>query len=103
MNFFMDATPAVAEIAPRILRIYGLSYLILPFNIFATYYFQAMMKPNVSLVASIARGLAVSGAAIMLLPVFLGPDSIWYAMLITEVIMAVFGFYYMARCNVESL
>lgn len=99
MNFFMDATPAVAEIAPRILRIYGLSYLILPFNIFVTYYFQAMMKPDLALTASIARGVVVSGVAIMLLPVILGPDSIWYAMLITELIMAIFGIYYIVRCN----
>ena len=102
MNFFMDATPAVAEIAPRILRIYGLSYLILPFNIFATYYFQAMMKPNISLTASIARGVVVSGAAIMLLPVVLGADSIWFAMLITELVMAVFGMYYISRYHKEA-
>ena len=102
MNFFMDATPAVAEIAPRILRIYGLSYLILPFNIFATYYFQAMMKPNISLTASIARGVVVSGATIMLLPVIFGPDSIWFAMLITELLMAVFGMYYIGQYNKET-
>lgn len=99
MNFFMDATPAVALIAPRILRIYGLSYLILPFNIFATYYFQAMMKPNISLMASVARGVMISGVVIFLLPAFFGPDSIWYAMLITELIMAVFGVYFIARYN----
>ena len=99
MNFFMDATPSVAEIAPRILRIYGLSYLILPFNIFVTYYFQAMMKPNLALTASIARGVVVSGGAIMLLPVILGADSIWFAMLITELIMAAFGIHYIVRCN----
>ena len=99
MNFFMDATPAVVEIAPKILRTYGTSYLILPFNIFATYYFQAMMRPNLAMVVSFARGVVISGGMILLLPVILGPNSIWYAMLITEILVALYGIYYMIRCG----
>jgi len=76
MNFFMNPTPSVVEIAPGILRAYGISYILLPFNLFATYYFQALMKPNLSMVASLARGAAVSGAMILLLPVVLGANSI---------------------------
>ena len=101
MNFFMDVTPAVAEIAPRILRIYGLSYLLLPVNIFATYYFQAMMKPERALIISLARGAVISGVMILLLPALLGPDSIWFAMLITEILVAIYGALYMIRCNKE--
>lgn len=99
MNFFMDATPSVAEIAPGILRTYGASYLILPFNIFVTYYFQAMMRPNLAMIASFARGVIVSGGMILLLPVVVGPDSIWYAMVITEILVAVYGAFYMIRCR----
>ena len=99
MNFFMDATPEVAAIAPKILRTYGLSYLLLPFNIFATYYFQAMIRPNLAMIASFARGVIISGSLIMLLPSVLGPDSIWYAMLTTEVFVALYGAYYMIRCG----
>ena len=94
-KLFMDVTPAVAEIAPGILRAYGLSYLILPFNIFVTYYFQAMMKPELSLTASVLRGVVVSGVLIMVLPALLGPGSIWYAMLVTEVVMAAWGIFCM--------
>ena len=101
MNFFMDATPEVAKIGPRILRIYGLSYLLLPVNIFATYYFQAMMKPDRAMVISLARGAVISGVMIMLLPALFGPDSIWLAMLITEMIVAIYGAVCMIRCNKE--
>jgi len=79
MNFFMNPTPSVAEIAPNILRAYGISYMLLPFNLFATYYFQAMMKPNISMIASLARGAVISGAMIILLPLILGANSVWYA------------------------
>lgn len=99
INFFMTPTPSVLRIAPGILRAYGISYLLLPFNVFATYYFQAMMKSQVSMIASVARGTVVSGALILLLPLVAGPGSIWYAMLITEVLVALFSAYHMVRCT----
>ncbi|MBQ8254498.1 MAG: MATE family efflux transporter [Clostridia bacterium] len=98
---FMDPTQAVKEIAPAILRAYGISYILLPFNIFATYYFQSIMQPKISMSASIARGAVISGAMILLLPVILGASSIWYAMLITEILVALFSVYYMRKCNRE--
>jgi len=101
MKFFMNPTPAVMEIAPGILRAYGISYMLLPFNLFATYYFQAMMKPNLSLIASLARGAVISGAMIMLLPVVFGANSVWYAMLLTEGLVAIFSLFYMVRCTRE--
>jgi len=87
----------VLEIAPGILRAYGSSYILLPFNLFTTYYFQALMKPQTSMIASLARGAVVSGAMILLLPVLFGADSIWYAMLITEGLVAVYGVIYTVR------
>ena len=61
--------------APTIVRTYALSFLLLPFNIFSTYYFQAIMKPKAAFVVSVARGLVISGILILLLPVLTGPDS----------------------------
>ena len=99
VNFFMTPTPAVLEIAPGIIRTYGISYILLPFNLFATYYFQAMMKANISMIASLARGAVISGGMILLLPVIAGADSIWYSMLITEIMVAGYGVYHMVKCT----
>ena len=96
---FMSPTPQVAVMAPGILRAYGLSYLLLPFNIFATYYFQAMMKPQLSTVASLARGVVISGGMILLLPLLLGANSLWYAMLITEMLVTVYSVHHTIRCT----
>lgn len=101
LNFFMNPTPSVLEIAPAILRTYGISYLLLPFNVFMTYYFQAIMKSNISVLASLARGLVVSGVTIMLLPAIFGANSIWYAILVTELLVAAFGMYYMVKSKTE--
>ena len=99
VSFFMDPTPAVWEIAPGIFRAYGISYLLLPFNLFATYYFQAVMKSDVSVIASVARGAVISGGLILLLPVVAGAESIWYAMLITEALVAIYGIFCMFSCT----
>ena len=41
IRIFMSPTPEVLEIAPGIMRCYGISFLLLPLNVFSTYYFQA--------------------------------------------------------------
>ncbi len=103
VSFFMNPTASVAAIAPGIFRAYGISYILLPFNLFATYYFQALMKPNLSMVASLARGAVISGAMILLLPLVLGANSLWYAMLITEILVAVFSIYHMLVCTKQLI
>ena len=97
IRIFMNATPEIFAIAPDIIRAYAISFLLLPFNIFSTYYFQAIMQPKVSFVVSVERGLVVSGALIMLLPLFLPAESIWYAMPITELVTAFYVVYSMKK------
>lgn len=90
IRIFMSPTEEVLRIAPGIIRCYGLSFLLLPLNIFSTYYFQAVMKPQAAFVVSISRGLVISGILILLLPATAGADSIWLAMPFTELVTAVY-------------
>lgn len=62
--------------------------VLLPLNIFSTYYFQAILKPGAAFFVSVARGLVISGALILLLPAVLWPASIWWAMPVTERLVA---------------
>lgn len=93
IRIFMVPTAGVLEIAPAIFRCYGISFLLLPLNIFSTYYFQALMKPGAAFIVSVARGLVISGILIYLLPAAAGVDSIWFAMPITEMPVAVYVVY----------
>ena len=90
IRLFMAPTEEVLAIAPAIIRCYGISFLLLPLNVFSTYYFQALMKPKIAFIASVARGLVISGILIYLLPAVLGGNIIWFAMPITELVVAVF-------------
>lgn len=94
---FMKPTKAILEIAPAIIRCYSISFLLLPLNIFSTYYFQVLMKPGAAFYVSVFRGCIVSGILIMMLPVVAGADSIWFAMPITELLVSVYAVFMMNK------
>lgn len=96
IRIFMNATDEILLMAPAIIRAYALSFLLLPFNVFSTYYFQSIMKSGTAFVVSTLRGLAISGTLIMLLPL-INASLIWYAMPITELLVAIFVAFSMAR------
>lgn len=89
IRIFMTPTEEILGIAPGIIHTYGISFL-LPYNIFSTYYFQALMKPTTSFVVSVSRGALISGILIYLLPVIAGANAIWLAMPLTELFVAVY-------------
>lgn len=88
----MTPTKEVLDIAPNILRIYGTSFILLPFNIYSTCYFQSLMKPQIAFIISVGRGLVFSSAFILLLPILISPNTIWGAMTCAEIITFIFVF-----------
>ncbi len=101
IRFFMSPTEEILKMAPAIVRAYALSFLLLPFNIFSTYYFQAIMKPTAAFVVSVARGLVISGILITTLPILVGADAIWFAMPITELLTAGYAAGMMRKYTLE--
>lgn len=99
VRIFMAPTDSILNIAPAIIRSYGVSFLLLPFNIFSTYYFQAVMKPTVSFAVSVARGAVISGMLILILPVIAPAGYLWFAMPVTELIVAVYAAVMILRCT----
>lgn len=91
IRVFMSPTEAILEMTPVIIRTYAVSFLLLPFNIFSTYYFQAIMKPGQAFAVSVARGLVISGLLILVLPAIGGGSAVWLAMPATELVTAVYA------------
>lgn len=89
IRVFMAPTDSILAIAPQIIRTYAVSFLLLPFNIFSTYYFQSIMRPKAAFMVSVFRGLVISGALLMILPLMDG-NLIWLAMPITELIISIY-------------
>ncbi len=90
IRIFMSPTEEILSIAPAIIRTYAVSFLILPFNIYSTYYFQAIMKPKTAFVVSVMRGLVISGALIMILPLIFPSYAIWWSMPLTEALTMIY-------------
>lgn len=99
VRVFMKPTESILAIAPGIIRRYAISFLLLPFNIYSTYYFQVILKSGTAFVVSVARGLVISGLLILLLPAVLGAQTLWFAMPITELLVAVYA---AARMRIDT-
>ena len=91
IRIFMVPTEEVLNIAPNIMRVYSISFLILPFNVYCTYYFQALLKENVATFISLARGIVISGIVLILLPLIFGGNAMWWTMVITEALVAIYA------------
>ncbi|MBU9736279.1 MATE family efflux transporter [Diplocloster agilis] len=101
IRIFMNPTAEVLAVGPSILRAYGISFLLLPFNIFSTYYFQSLMKPRASFFVSVFRGVLVSGLLIWFLPLFMGAGALWFAMPVTELLITAAVGYLMVKYTKE--
>ena len=86
----MTPTENVLKIGPEIIRAYVLAFLILPFNLFSTYYFQSVLQTKISLLVSMIREIVISGIMAIILPMIWNPGAIWYSMIITETIVAAY-------------
>lgn len=91
IRIFMAPTQQILEMTLAIIRTYAWSFLLLPVNIFSTYYFQAIMRPKMAFIVSEARGLVISGALILGLPALAGADSLWSAIPITELLVVIYA------------
>lgn len=94
---FMSPTKHILEIAPFIIRVYCISFILLPLNIFSTYYFQALLKPKTAFIISVFRGCLMSGLLILLLPFLFKPESLWLAMPVTELLTSIYVVQHMIK------
>ena len=65
-------------------RRYGLSYLLLGFNVFIGGYLTARERPKSAIAISTGRGLVVQAIALLALAATLGGDAIWFTPVISE-------------------
>ncbi|CCY08299.1 mATE efflux family protein [Coprobacillus sp. CAG:698] len=99
IKIFMTSTDRIFEIAPTIIRNICLFISTITINIYSTYYFQAIMKPQIAFVVSILRGLVISGILIIVLHIACGAKSLCLAMPIIEVLVMIYVIYAMRKCT----
>ena len=69
-------------------RLYALAFLLMGFNIWGSAFFTALNNGTVSAVISFLRSLVFQISAVFLLPLLIGIDGIWLAIVAAELLAA---------------
>lgn len=91
LRLYMDVDAAVLAVGPRIMRTYGVSFLLMGFNLVTAYYLQSILKSRPSLLISLLRCVVFSTLGILLLPPLFGFDLIWWTMPLAELLTLIFS------------
>lgn len=78
-------------------RLFSLAFLISGFNIFGSSFFTALGNGAVSALISFLRTLLFQVAAVLILPVFLGINGIWLAIVAAEVLSVFVTFIFIIK------
>lgn len=89
VKLFVDATPAVTQAAPTIIRSYFWLFIPLGITVLSTYYLQSTMNDKLSMVIAILRSVVISGILLYVLPLVLDITGVWVAMPISELVVAI--------------
>ena len=72
------------QLTTKAIRLYGCSFLLCGFNLFAAAFFAAMNDGRTSSILSLTRTLVFQMAAVFLLPLLMGNDGIWLSVVLAE-------------------
>lgn len=76
-------------------RIFALSFLFMGFGIFVSGFFTALNDGVTSALVSFLRTFVFESAAVMILPIFLGVNGVWIAIVCAECMAFVLGFIFL--------
>ncbi|MBC8530623.1 MATE family efflux transporter [Gehongia tenuis] len=85
-GIFVGYDAGLLSMTTRGFRLYALSFLISGFNIFGSAFFTALGDGAVSAAISFFRTLVFQLAVVLVLPLILGLDGVWLAILLAELL-----------------
>ena len=83
-DLFVGYDAALHDMTVNALRIYSVSFLVFGFNIFGSAFFTALNNGTVSAAISFLRTLLFQVVSILTLPLIIGVDGIWRAVVAAE-------------------
>ncbi len=94
-SIFVSYDVELLEMTTRAIRLFSLAYIISGFNIFASSFFTALNNGVVSGVISFLRTLVFGIAMILLLPLIIGIDGLWLAVVFAEILALIVSFIFL--------
>lgn len=96
-DFFVGYDSLLVEMSHRAFAMYAISFLICDFNIFASAFFTSLNNGFISAFISFARTFLFQALAIIVLPLFIGLDGIWLAVVVSETMTLVLSIFFFIR------
>lgn len=96
-KLFVGYDAALFALTKHAFRLFAASFLLAGFNIFASGYFTALNNGLVSAVISFLRTLVFQLLSVLLLPLVLDTDGIWWAISVAEVFAFLFSLFFLAK------
>jgi putative MATE family efflux protein len=94
-TLFLQDAPNLLPDAVHAFRIVSVAYLFTGMAVFGSAFFTALNNGQVSALISFLRTFVFELGAVLLLPLLLGVDGIWYAIVFAELMAAVVGSIFM--------
>lgn len=83
-HIFVGYDEMLFDITRNALVIYAFSFVLYGINVFASSFFTALNNGGVSAAISFLRTLVFQTLAVLLLPLIIGLDGIWWAVTVAE-------------------
>lgn len=96
-KIFVGYDIGLTELTTRALALYSLSFLFMGYNIFGSAFFTALGNGVVSAAISFLRTLLFQIAAVLILPLLLGIDGIWLAIVVAELFALIITVYFFVK------
>ena len=93
-KLFIAATPEVLREAPMIYRIDFTAFLFMGMNVLSTYFLQSVMRDRLSMIIAMLRSIVLSGALLLILPVFFGLSGVFAAIPAAELLVMLLALIY---------
>ena len=86
---FVGFDDSLFALTKHAFRLFSFSFLLAGFNIFCSGFFTALGNGAVSALISFLRVLVFQASSVIILPLFLDIDGIWWAITVSEVLAAI--------------
>lgn len=96
-HLFLEPTEEILRMAVPAIHLYFASFLIGEWNILYGTYFQSVVRPGLSLLITLLRGVILNSILVFLLPALFGVDGIWITVTVSEFITALVTTYLILR------
>ena len=96
-ELFLVPTEQIIAMAVPAIKLYFVSFVISEWNIICGTYFQAIVKPKLSLMITVMRGVALNSILVFVLPAMIGVSGIWAVVTVSEVMTAIAVLYFMRK------